>query len=59
MGAHSTINVKRSSAKSQIMLYVMENMDNDEFLSEMMDLILDKQLLNCNIVPDDFVEEEW
>lgn len=49
MSAHSTINVKRSAARTLL----AEGAFDDETLARLVDIILDKRLYNCTIVNDD------
>lgn len=51
MGAHSTINVTRSKARSTVIEHVL--CAGDEELERLLDRILDAQVLNCRIVLDD------
>lgn len=50
MGAHSTINVTRSKARSAVIEHVLRA--GDEELERLLDRVLDEQLYNCRIVSD-------
>lgn len=51
MGAHSTLKITQSKAKEEIIRQVQEFLSKEE-LEQIMDMILDKRLYNCVIVPD-------
>lgn len=51
MGAHSTLQITESKAKEELIRQVTSFLSKEE-LERLMDIILDKRLYNCVIVPD-------
>jgi len=56
MGAHSTINITQKTARRVILEKIMNATDVE--LEEWMDDILYDRLYNCNIVSDDYEDNQ-